>query len=64
MLVRFAVLTKDKDYEVTGSYYLNDEEMLNNVIDQAVESTKTGNVQFYVLDTETLKVDKVDMEKE
>lgn len=64
MLIRFVVLTKSRDYEVTGSYLLDDKEILSNVLNQALPETEKGTYQFYVLDTETLKVDKVDMEEE
>ena len=64
--IRFVVLTKTKehgtDFEVSGSWLQCDEDVLSNVIAQAIESTADGDVEFFTLDTETLVVERVDME--
>ena len=62
MLIRFAVLTSelDHDFEVSGSALQNDEEIRENVLDQSIH--KGGDIEFFTLDTETLVVQRVEME--
>jgi hypothetical protein len=64
MKIRFAVLENEKDFEVTGSYLLNDEEVKESLIDQAISRSKEGNVQFYEMDTESMTVKSVEMESQ
>jgi hypothetical protein len=58
MKIRFAVAIEGKNYEVSGSYLLNDEEIFDTLKDQAIFPVNEENVQFFEMDTETGEVDK------
>jgi hypothetical protein len=58
MKIRFAVAIEGKNYEVSGSYLLNDEEVFDNIKDQSIFPVNEENIQFFEMDTETCEVDK------
>jgi hypothetical protein len=58
MKIRFAVAIEGKNYEVSGSYLLNDEEIFDNIKDQSIFPVNEENIQFFEMDTETGEVDK------
>lgn len=53
MKIRFAVAIEGKNYEVSGSYLLNDEEIFDTIKDQAIFPVNEENIQFFEMDTET-----------
>ena len=61
MVIRFVVLKSETDFEVSGSRMLNDEEVLDVAMGQAILATQKGDVQFFTLDTESLVVQRVEM---
>lgn len=58
MKIRFAVAIEGKNYEVSGFYLLNDEEVFDNIKDQSIFPVNEENIQFFEMDTETGEVDK------
>lgn len=58
MKIRFAVAIEGKNYEVSGSYLLNDEEIFDNIKEQSIFPVNEENIQFFEMDTETGKIDK------
>lgn len=58
MKIRFAVAIEGKNYEVSGSYLLNDEEIFNSIKYQSIFPVNEENIQFFEMDTETGEVDK------